>query len=331
MNNATKVVFFKDFNKFEESLSYFDIKDFSEKKVPVKLHMGEIKNKYFLKSDFVKQVITVLKEHKITPFLFDTTVAYPGLRHYKKGYHKVAKIHGFTEKKIGCNVVIDDSGKKININDYDYEVADTLADSTHIFALSHLKGHIACGMGGAIKNFGMGGVTKETKIGIHHDSRPVFQKDKCTYCGKCAEVCPFKAIEVSENSWNQKMRKCFGCGVCVDTCTTGALVNKKADFQYMLACACQACVQDKKVIYLNEVKRISKGCDCDPFSGPIICPDIGYFVSDDPVSVDKASLDQIHKIKPGLFKKINHVDPLKQIIYGEKIGLGNSKYELVEL
>ena len=26
-----------------------------------------------------------------------------------------------------------------------------------------MKGHIATGMGGAIKNFGMGGVTKETK------------------------------------------------------------------------------------------------------------------------------------------------------------------------
>ena len=151
-----KVIFFTDLEKLHEAIMNFDIQTFTGKNVPVKLHMGEIKNKHFSKPDFVKLVIDELKMDNVNPYLFDTTVAYSGLRSYKSGYKKVAKLHGFTQKKIGCDVVIDDSGMKMTVEGRNYEVAEHLADSTHVYAISHVKGHIATGMGGAIKNFGMG-------------------------------------------------------------------------------------------------------------------------------------------------------------------------------
>ena len=326
-----KVVFFTDLKKLHEALVSFNIQSFADKKVPVKLHMGEDKNKYFPRPDFVKHVVDELKKVPADPYLFDTTVAYTGLRHSKNGYLKLAKIHGFTKKKVGCNVVIDDSGIPITIENREYDVAKHLVESTHIFALSHVKGHVATGMGGAIKNFGMGGVTKETKRKMHHGSRPLYQKNACTYCGVCAEVCPFNAIEVKEGEWKQNMGSCFGCGVCVDACNSNALKYKDADFQYVLACAAKACVHNKNVIYLNEVKRIARSCDCDPFAGPVICPDIGYLVSDDPVAIDKASLDLINDVKKDVFEKENKISPLKQIKYGEKIRLGSSSYKLIEI
>lgn len=326
-----KVVLFTEKEKLSDALEYFNLKDFKDKKVPVKLHMGEIKNKYFPKPDFVGYVVNTIKKYDMKPFLFDTTVAYSGLRHLKYGYQKVAKIHGFTEKKIGCKVVIDDTGKNVKIENRDFEVADHIYDSSHIFAISHLKGHNASGFGGAIKNFGMGGVTKETKIDIHNSSKPKYQKDKCTLCGVCSEVCPFNAITVKKEGWKISEKKCFGCGVCVENCPESAIVHQDANFQYLLACAAKACLENKNVIYLNEVKRISRNCDCDPFSGPIICPDIGYLVSNDPVAVDKASLDLIHDVKPDLFKKQHNVDPEKQVKYGEKIGLGSTKYQLISI
>ena len=327
----SSVIFFTDSEKFHDALVHFNIESFSGKKVPVKLHMGELKNKYFPKPKFVKHVIDELKMVHVEPYLFDTTVAYSGLRHSKTGYQKLAKIHGFTLKKVGCDVIIDDKGIPITVENREYEVAEHLVDTNHIFALSHVKGHVATGMGGAIKNFGMGGVTKETKIRMHHGSRPIYQKDSCTYCGACVEVCPFNALKVKESSWKQNMKSCFGCGVCIDACESGALKYKDADFQYVLACAAKACVQDKKVIYLNEIKRIAKSCDCDPFAGPIICPDIGYLVSNDPVAIDKASLDLVNDVKKDVFEKENNISPLKQIKYGEEIGLGSSSYKLIEL
>ncbi len=263
--------------------------------------------------------------------MFDTTVAYQGQRHTKEGYYELIEIHGFSKKNIGCDVVIDDKGILVKIEGRDYEVAEHLYKSSHIFAFSHVKGHNATGFGGAIKNFGMGGITKETKRKMHHGSRPMFQKDKCTFCGICAEVCPFNAITINDNTWNQDIDKCFGCGVCVENCTDQALSHKDEDIQFVLACAAKACLQNKNVIYFNDVNRIARFCDCDPEAGPVICPDIGYLVSDDPVAIDKASLDLIYDIKPRIFEKVNKVNPLKQIKFGEEIGLGSSSYQLIEL
>jgi hypothetical protein len=327
----SKVVFFADSTHLVEALEYFNMRGFAGKNVPVKLHMGETGNKYFPQPDLAKQVVDALKSVHAKPFLFDTTVSYTGARHSKQGYQKLASNHGFTRENVGCDVVIDDTGVPTTIDGRSFEVADHLKLATHIFALTHVKGHIQSGMGGAIKNFGMGGVTKETKLQIHHGSRPVYQKDACTFCGVCAEVCPFEAINVKDESWNYSKQLCFGCGVCVDACKNHAIQNQDADMQYLLACSAKACVQDKNVLYLNELKRIARGCDCDPAAGPIICPDIGYLVAEDPVAIDQASLDLINDVKPDIFETINKVSPLKQIKYGEEIGLGSSSYELIEL
>ncbi|MCX6664944.1 MAG: DUF362 domain-containing protein, partial [Euryarchaeota archaeon] len=149
--------------------------------------------------------------------------------------------------------------------------------------------------------------------------------------GVCAEVCPFEAITVRKDSWKFSSRACFGCGVCVDSCKSSAITFRDADMQYLLACAAYACVKDKSVLYLNELKRIVKKCDCDPFKNPVICPDIGYVLGVDPVAVDKASLDLINNVKENVFEEVNGVNPLKQITYGEEVGLGSSSYELIEL
>ncbi len=326
-----KVVFFTDIAKLPEAFSFFSLDSFAGKQLPVKLHMGEKKNPYFVTPELVKDVVMQLTNAHAYPFLFDTTVAYHGSRYTKAEYQNLAQLHGFTRKKVGCDVIIDDTGIPTEVEGRTFEVADHLNDATHIFALSHVKGHIQSGMGGAIKNFGMGGVTKETKIRIHDSTYPVYEKDACIYCGVCAEVCPFHAIKVHEDTWEYSKKKCFGCGACVDACPSKALSYQDADLQYLLACSAKACVQGKTVLYLNELKRIAKGCDCDPNAGPIICPDIGYLLSNDPVAIDKASVDLIHKVKENVFFKVNKINPLKQIMYGEQIGLGSSRYQLLEV
>ena len=326
-----KVVFFKDISQLQQAMTHFDMKTFSDQKVPVKLHMGEVKNKYYSKPSYVKHHIDYLHSIHAHPFLYDTTVLYKSPRRYKSGYKKVAKLHKFSTKNVGCDVVIDDTGVPVDINEETYYVGETLHHATHIIALSHVKGHNATGIGGAIKNFGMGGVTKETKQWMHLGSAPIYKKDNCTYCGVCSEICPFHSITVKKQDWKINERSCFGCGVCVENCNYDALDYTRYDLQYVLACAAKACVQNKQVLYINELKRISRNCDCDPFAGPIICPDIGYVVSDDIVSVDHASLDLINQQKEDVFLKQHHVDPQKQITYAEQIGLGTTSYELIKL
>jgi len=74
-SGMSNVIFFTDLEKFHDALAHFNIESFAEKKVPVKLHMGELKNKYFPKPEFVKHVIDELKMVHVEPYLFDTTVA----------------------------------------------------------------------------------------------------------------------------------------------------------------------------------------------------------------------------------------------------------------
>jgi ferredoxin len=47
--------------------------------------------------------------------------------------------------------------------------------------------------------------------------------ETCTLCGACAEVCPTKAVTVTDKVETVK-EKCTACSACVKVCPTGARV-----------------------------------------------------------------------------------------------------------
>jgi len=65
-----------------------------------------------------------------------------------------------------------------------------------------------------------------------------------------------------------------------------------------------------------------------------IVDDIGIAASRDPVAVDKAALDLVeNKAGRKLVKLLENdkLDPRYQIEHAERIGLGSSSYELIEI
>jgi formate dehydrogenase major subunit len=64
----------------------------------------------------------------------------------------------------------------------------------------------------------------------------VVDLNKCIFCQRCFNSCPYDALELSASGFDEKGRaqsitlrfneKCVSCGKCVDNCSTGAL-NKK--------------------------------------------------------------------------------------------------------
>ena len=48
-------------------------------------------------------------------------------------------------------------------------------------------------------------------------------KEKCTACASCVDVCPNSAITVPGEVAEVKNEECIDCGACVDACTQQAL------------------------------------------------------------------------------------------------------------
>jgi len=49
-------------------------------------------------------------------------------------------------------------------------------------------------------------------------------KDKCTGCGECVDICPAEVLEmVDEKSSPVHIEECLGCESCVETCPENAI------------------------------------------------------------------------------------------------------------
>jgi uncharacterized Fe-S center protein len=334
------------------ALREFGLGGFAGRSVLVKLHMGESGNEYYVKPAIVGQFVDELKAAGAKPFLFDTVVKSEGSRDTKEKYIRTAKEHGFG--KLGCPVVIGSEGSTIRVkvkgsdsggggagNVYGFEVAKELCGAECVLSIAHGKGHVMTGFGGSVKAFGMGGVSKESKIFIHSAGAPVMKdRGSCRLCGTCAKACKTGAIKVV-GKWDVDYSKCSGCERCVRACPYGALRWKEEEFELLLAAAARACLNEfgpknpknkpKKKIFVNVLADISKRCDCARDAGPAISPDIGIAVSDDPVAIDAASIDLIEKAAGKSLKEMQQADPRLHVRYAERLGMGRMKYELVRL
>lgn len=55
---------------------------------------------------------------------------------------------------------------------------------------------------------------------------PAVDEEKCTLCGKCSEICRFKAIVVLGNTILPFENLCHSCGGCIRVCPEGAITWK---------------------------------------------------------------------------------------------------------
>jgi hypothetical protein len=96
-----------------------------------------------------------------------------------------------------------------------------------------------------------------------------------------------------------------------------------------------AILRDKKgrAGFLNFALRINKECDCWRYENQRIAPDVGIFASTDPVAIDKASLDLVNDTcGKEIFKEFHPgKDPMRQLEYAQRLGLGNLDYELIRV
>jgi uncharacterized protein len=280
------------------------------------------------------------------PVLSDANTLYRGRRLNSDDHQQLAYEHGFTKTATGADVVIPDDNNKQEVVDVEInqgliktaKLGRIYMDADILIAVSHFKGHILTGFGGALKNIGMGCATRAGKLAQHCDASPVVFVDKCIGCGECFKICPVGAITIKNKKSILDKNKCIGCASCVAVCPTMAMFidfGATDKVQQKIAEYSLAVLKDRKgkVGFLNFAVKISKECDCWNMENPRIGPDVGILASFDPVSIDKASLDMVVKsCRKDIFKAAHpDKDGVRQLEYVQALGLGHLDYELIEV
>lgn len=155
--------------------------------------------------------------------------------------------------------------------------------------------------------------------------------------------------------------RCVGCGRCIGACNQDAIepdYDAAVDvLNYKIAEYTQAIVQDRPQFHISLAMDISPNCDCHAENDTPIVPDLGMFASFDPVAIDQAAIDMAlaapalpnteltdmrAKLEAGDgvpercehdHFNMTHPDTnwRSMIEHAEKIGLGASRYELIEM
>lgn len=303
--------------------------------IPLKVHLGEKGNVTFIEPKNFNGIIDYLEAKNINTAFIETNVLYKGQRNSVENHTKVATEHGFT--RIPVIIADGEAGEEykaveIKKKHFDYcKIANALAKEEQIIVLSHFKGHMLAGFGGAIKQLGMGFASKGGKLAQHANSIPKISSRKCQACKACSMKCPENAIIVDKKAKIDKS-KCVGCASCMASCKYNAitfswLASLTKAFNERLAEYAYAAAKGKQIIYITFAFNITKNCDCEGHAMKPIAKDLGVFASLDPVAIDQACLDVLDKNEGStVFRRGRYT-----LEYAAGLGLGSRKYELVNI
>ena len=267
--------------------------------VAVKISTGESAESYNLSPELIKNLV-----QKVNGTLVESNTAYPGNRNTTEAHLKAAEERGYTA--IAPVDIMDSEGDlKIPVNDttwikYDI-VGSHLPNYDFMINLAHFKGHQMGGFGGVLKNSSIGVASTAGKTYIHSAGR----------------------TEDWEHFWEY--------------------TDNQDGFIESMAAAAQG-VHDyfkqpgKDIVYIDVMNNMSIDCDCNGHPTEPGLKDMGILASTDPVALDKAALDLVfnHESVEGddaqpMIDRIKKLHGTHIIDHAEKIGLGTTKYEIINV
>ncbi|HOT74287.1 MAG TPA: DUF362 domain-containing protein [Candidatus Wallbacteria bacterium] len=306
-----------------------------ENEIPLKVHFGEKGNDAFITADKYDGIVDFLKERGIKSCFIETNAIYSGSRMTADKHIRLAHEHGFTKLPVLiADGTLGEDYREIEIDAKHFKkckIASRMVEARQMIVLSHFKGHMLAGFGGAIKQLGMGCAARGGKLEQHIAARPfIIPFFVCKKCGSCLRHCPAGAIKIGFYS-RIDGKKCIGCAACIAVCKHNAIfinpfkIQFASKFREKIAEYALAAQKGKKNIYITYAFNIAKGCDCEGHSMKMVAGDVGIFASCDPVAIDLACMDAVDK------KEGRKVFGGRDILaYGQKIGLGRNGYELIE-
>lgn len=225
--------------------------------------------------------------------LVETNTLYEGGRDTTEKHRETLKINGWTF----CTVdIMDENGTvmlpvKGGKHFKEMSMGKNILNYDSMVVLTHFKGHTMGGFGGSIKNIAIGNADGKIGKAMVHGSTP-------------------------ENTW--------ACD--------------KSPFMENMVESAKATVDHfgKQITFINVMRNMSVDCDCAGVAAePPKARDIGILASTDILALDQACIDQLYQLPEAelhdLKERIETREGLHQLDYGEEMGLGTRKYELISI
>ncbi|TFG07780.1 MAG: DUF362 domain-containing protein [Promethearchaeota archaeon] len=312
----------------------------NKEKIVIKTHFGALENTRYLRPSYIRFLCDHVKNLGGIPFVAESCgwgapeeftgvhTEYSG-RATEKEYLNVALKHGFTDETMGAPILMLDGefGTDIEIQIINGKrfkevlVAGRLREFDKMILATHFKGHSGTGFGGAIKNLGIGCVSKGGKVEAHTGKKFEFNYNApIKDYEECLRLCPTGALTQGENGKIMRDEaKCRRCYMCNSVCKNNVIdIGESTREEFIIQMVDNAAgVVDffgkEKIFYLNYAIDIVYQCDCTGGSDIPFIPDIGILSSLDPVALDQACIDLAHISKMNPHSVLNDIEnlPLK--------------------
>ncbi|MBQ1505509.1 MAG: DUF362 domain-containing protein [Erysipelotrichales bacterium] len=290
--NESIVYFTRDISPEGILKAYRKVNEGIVGRVAVKLHTGEQYGPNIVPSAWVKEVFE--KEPTLEgATIVETNTYYEGDRDTTEKHRKTLKVNGWDF----CPVdIMDEDGTVL----LPVEGGNWFTEMSHganmvnydsMFVLTHFKGHTMGGFGGSNKNIGIG--CADGKIG---------KKWIHSHVGG-------GQWSVAEEELMEKITE-----------STKATIDFFKDH----------------ICYVNVMRNMSVSCDCEGTAAePVVTPNVGILASLDVCAIDTACVDLIYamndKDHKAMVERIETRHGHRQLEYMKELGMGNSKYILIDL
>ena len=263
-------------------------------KVGVKISTGEPGGHNYLHPELIGSLV-----HRLNGTIIECCTAYGGQRQDPKLHWKAIEDHGF--KAMGpCDIMDEFGEREIPVQNGFHLDKDIIgahfADYDSVLVLSHFKGHLMGGFGGALKNISIGIASTRGKAYIHSAGR----------------------MTDPETLWENLPEQDDFLESMADACQA-VIAYKGAG----------------NMAYINVANRLSVDCDCDSHPAEPEMADLGIFASTDPVALDQACYDAVVQAddpgKAALIERMDSRHGIHTVEAAAQHGLGSRAYTLVPL
>ena len=293
-DNMSKVYFTKEISPESLIRIYEALGRELPGRVAVKISTGESEKSNHLRPELIGDLVKKLDGTSV-----ECCTAYGGNRQNVRKHWQAIEKRGY--KDIADVDIMDEFGEfsipiKGGFHLQEDIVGSGLKSYDSILVLSHFKGHMMAGMGGALKNISIGIGSSNGKANIHT-------------AGK---------LQKAQGMWGSMAAQDDFLESMADAC--------KAVIGYVGA---------ENMLYINVANRLSVDCDCDGNPHEPEMADLGIFASTDPVALDQACYDAVHDAgdpgKKALINRMEERHAIHTVEAAAELGLGSREYQIVEI